>query len=225
MIVRGPGRNQRRTKRQAAGQGPQNSVCTSLQIVPRIRASSTHTLPVLRPSAYAQDYVQENPAKSFEVEELSRLVMAGDLRQVKQLLYHSTLGIINEKDSEGSTPLHRAVRSMHEELIEFLLHMGADVGVAEADGVTALHVAASLGNVDCLNLLVGAFKADVNAMTETHGKTPLDIAVKSECMTTICTLLKLGADPNRCAVTGDPPAPLDVRAYIRKVGHCLLFLF
>ena len=180
---------------------------------PTYRLRSRH-LSRVRP-----DYIQENPASSFEVEELSRLVMAGDLRQVKHLLYHSTLGIINEKDSEGSTPLHRAVRNMHKEMIEFLLNMGADVDVAEADGVTALHVAASLGNVDCSYLLAGVFKANVNAMTETHGKTPLDIAVKSECMATICTLLDLGADPNRCAPSEDPLALMDIRAHIRKVGH------
>ena len=182
-------------------------------------SSIGYRLPSRHLSRVRQDYIQDHPASSFEVEELSRLVMAGELRQVKQLLYHSTLGIINEKDSEGSTPLHRAVRNMHKEMIEFLLNMGADVDVAEADGVTALHVAASLGNVDCIFLLAGVFQANVNAVTETHGKTPLAIAVKSECMATICTLLNLGADPNRCAPGGDAVAPTDVRAYIRKVGH------
>ena len=137
---------------------------------------------------------------------------------MKHLLYNATLGIINEKDSEGSTPLHRAVRNMHKEMIEFLLNMGADVDVAEADGVTALHVAASLGNVDCIYLLAGVSKANVNAMTQTHGKTPLDIAVKSECMATICTLLNLGADPNRCAPADSQEPLLDIRPYIRKVS-------
>jgi hypothetical protein len=118
-----------------------------------------------------------SPSASFEVEELSRLVMAGELRLVKQFFYSSTLGIVNEKDSEGSTPLHRAVRNMHKEMIEFLLDMGADPDAVEADGVTPLHVAASLGNVDCIYLLAGVNKANVNVMTETHGKTPLDIAV------------------------------------------------
>ena len=160
------------------------------------------------------------PGHHFEVEELSRLVMAGELRQVKQLLYNSTLGIINEKDSEGSTPLHRAVRNMHSEMIEFLLNMGADVDVTEADGVTALHVAASLGNVDCIYLLAGVNKANVNAMTEAHGRTALDIAVKSECMATICTLLNLGADPNRRVPSDEESEALtDIRSYIRKVGH------
>ena len=182
-------------------------------------SSVGYRLPSRHLSRVRQDYIQDHPASSFEVEELSRLVMAGELRQVKQLLYHSTLGIINEEDSEGSTPLHRAVRNMHKEMIEFLLNMGANVDVAEADGVTALHVAASLGNVDCIYLLAGVFQANVNAVTETHGKTPLAIAVKSECMATICTLLNLGADPNRCAPGGDAVAPTDVRAYIRKVGH------
>lgn len=37
------------------------------------------------------------PTASFEVEELSRLVMAGELRLVKQFFYSSTLGIVNEK--------------------------------------------------------------------------------------------------------------------------------
>eukprot|EP00667_Euglena_gracilis_P000626 EG_transcript_626 len=158
-------------------------------------------------------------SSSFEVEELSRLVMAGELRLVKQLLYNSTLGIVNEKDSEGSTPLHRAVRNMHKEMIEFLLDMGAKPDAAESDGVTPLHVAASLGNVECIYLLAGVNQADVNVMTEMHGKTPLDIAVKSECMATIVTLLNLGADPNRCETFDKAEPVLDVRSYVRKVGQ------
>lgn len=54
-------------------------------------------------------------------------------------------------------------------------------------------------------------------MTEMHGKTPLDIAVKSECMATIVTLLNLGADPNRCETFDKAEPVLDVRSYVRKV--------
>lgn len=168
---------------------------------------------------YYFDQKPEGTTPSFEVEELARLVMAGELRLVKQCLYNTTLSLVREKDSEGSTPVHRAVRNMHKEMIEFLLDMGADPNAVENDGVTPLHIAASLGNVECIYLLAGVNKADVNIMTETHGKTPLDIAVKSECMATIVTLLNLGADPNRCVACNDSEPLMDVRSYVRKVGH------
>mmetsp|Transcript_61893 Transcript_61893/g.110254 ORF Transcript_61893/g.110254 Transcript_61893/m.110254 type:complete len:784 (-) Transcript_61893:44-2395(-) len=179
--------------------------------------SQTH-----RSSYVREDYYEQNPEEaqtSFEVEELSRLVMSGELRLVKQFLYNSTLSIVNEKDSDGSTPLHRAVRNSHKDMIEFLLNMGANPDAVEKDGVTALHVAASLGNVECIYLLAGLNKGDVNAMTIAHGKAPLTIAVKSECMATICTLLNLGADPNLYAAKGETDELTDIRSYARKVGH------
>ena len=54
-------------------------------------------------------------------------------------------------------------------------------------------------------------------MTITHGKAPLTIAVKTECMASICTLLNLGADPNRCAATDEVDELTNIRSYVRKV--------
>jgi len=86
-------------------------------------------------------------------------------------------GITEDTAGYGGTPLHIAVLSNQEEVVEVLLDNGADIEAKAADsyGGTALHWAASAGNVDMVQLLVEA-AADVNA-ADTTGATPLDGAL------------------------------------------------
>eukprot|EP01012_Entosiphon_sulcatum_P015100 TRINITY_DN2011_c0_g1_i1.p1 TRINITY_DN2011_c0_g1~~TRINITY_DN2011_c0_g1_i1.p1 ORF type:complete len:859 (-),score=131.20 TRINITY_DN2011_c0_g1_i1:258-2834(-) len=159
-----------------------------------------------------------NSDLSFEVEELSRLVVGRNLFLVKQFLFRSNIGILNEQDAEGTTALHRAIRNEDRDMIEFLLNIGANVNVEERDGVRPLHLAASLGNAELVYLLAGQHHADVNALTRAQGKTPLHISIKRESLGTACTLLTLGANPNLCSesFTIEPPEPL--KTFIRKAG-------
>jgi ankyrin repeat protein len=64
----------------------------------------------------------------------------------------------------------------------------------QGDGATALHWAVHRGNLEIVDLLIGA-GADVNA-ANAHGVTPLALAAENAQPTMVARLLKAGANPN-----------------------------
>lgn len=61
-------------------------------------------------------------------------------------------------------------------------------------GATALHRAASKGNLQCVNILLGEYKARVDMM-DSEGNTPLYLACEEERVEVVKVLLKHGANP------------------------------
>ena len=67
----------------------------------------------------------------------------------------------------------------------------------EQDLVSALHLAASRGNLECLKLLLEHSPAAVNAL-DSHGRTPLHSAAHAGCLEAVEELMnKYGADATR----------------------------
>lgn len=120
--------------------------------------------------------------------------------------------------SGGSAVMFSAAGG-HTETTKILIDLGADVNaVAQAtpdylvklaemieagtvedndphvDGVTAVHVAAQAGHLDCVNLLIEA-GADVTILDDEE-RTPLLLAVKGNYGDVASALVKGGADPN-----------------------------
>ena len=87
------------------------------------------------------------------------------------------VGITEDTPGYGGTPLHIAVISNEEEVVEILLESGADIEAKAADSYegTALHWAAGAGNLAMVQLLVEV-GANCNA-EDTEGATPLDTAL------------------------------------------------
>lgn len=78
--------------------------------------------------------------------------------------------------------------------IRALLKEHADVNAAQADGMTALHWAAYLDDLEAAKLLMSA-KANVGA-TNHYGVTPLSLACQNGNTPIVELLLEGGADPN-----------------------------
>ena len=81
----------------------------------------------------------------------------------------------NAADLNGYTPLHMAAKSGQEDVVEMLLHSGADVNAATPNiGVTPLHLAALYGLTGVVKILldVGGNPMQMDLM----GKTPLQYA-------------------------------------------------
>lgn len=102
--------------------------------------------------------------------------------------------IIEDKEWEGATLLHNAVKNNCEEVTEYLLNSGANVNAKMDDGVTPLHIAARNGNIQIIEILV-LHGADINAI-DSKGWTPLDRAVKWNKQEAIIYIKNHGGVPN-----------------------------
>ncbi|XP_069692291.1 ankyrin repeat domain-containing protein 49-like isoform X2 [Periplaneta americana] len=88
----------------------------------------------------------------------------GELSVVRKLLMADP-ELINVKDKDGYTPLHRACYNDHEEIVDFLLSQGADIAARTEDGWQPLHSACKWNNVRCVAKLL-EHGADVNATSK-----------------------------------------------------------
>ena len=70
--------------------------------------------------------------------------------------------------------MHEAVSGNKPKVIEFLKEKGANVNAKANSGYTPLHLAASAGYIDCVNILLEC-GADIGA-TDEFGKTPKQTA-------------------------------------------------
>jgi ankyrin repeat protein len=87
-----------------------------------------------------------------------------------------------------------AVENQDRATIRTLLKQHADLDVPQADGMTALHWAAYLDNLETAKLLVAA-NANVSA-TNRYGVMPLSLACQNGNTAMVELLLDQGADPN-----------------------------
>src|SRR5688572_15767942 len=78
----------------------------------------------------------------------------------------------------AEVPLVEAARRGDVAAVRTLLRGGADASAAQGDGLTALHAAAEVGNVEIARMLIAA-KANVDAKSRIGGYTPLHIAAGS----------------------------------------------
>lgn len=60
----------------------------------------------------------------------------------------------NQKTETGLTAIHNAVCGNHYDVLKYLVEFGCDVNVADNDGWTPLHCAASTNNIEMLTMLV-----------------------------------------------------------------------
>ncbi|XP_043928580.1 ankyrin repeat domain-containing protein 49 isoform X2 [Protopterus annectens] len=95
------------------------------------------------------------------------------LSTVKRLLSENH-SLINSRDGDNYTPLHRAAYNGHLEIVRELVGHGADVHAVTVDGWTPLHSACKWNNAKVASFLL-QHGADINAQTEGL-LTPLHLA-------------------------------------------------
>jgi ankyrin repeat protein len=91
--------------------------------------------------------------------------------------------------------------------VRALLKQGADVNAAQGDGMTALHWAASNGDLELAQMLMYA-GANLRATTRLNGYTPLFLASREGRAPVVEALLKAGAEADPRSSTGSTPLML-----------------
>lgn len=100
-----------------------------------------------------------------------------------------------------TTAVADAAMKHDDAMVRKLITEGADVNIAQGDGMTALHWAAEHADSAMAAALVRAH-ADVKATTRIGSYTPLELASRSGSAGVVKVLLGAGADPNRPNANG-----------------------
>ena len=103
-----------------------------------------------------------------------------------------------------------AAKSGDAAAVRALLKQGVDVNAAQGDGMTALHWAATNGDVAITQMLLSA-GANVRATTRLGGLTPLHLATQAGQPQVAAALIAAGAGPNLATATGATPLMLAAR--------------
>ncbi|CAB0035688.1 unnamed protein product [Trichogramma brassicae] len=132
---------------------------------------------------------------------------------------------VDVQDKRGQTPLHLALANEKEDVTQFLLGRGVNPNVADAEGLTPLHIICQ--SVRNSSLLTSFFaimdkqrrRVQVNAVDKL-GRTPLQLAVANLLPDAVDVLLDRGADlSNFVFLTEGPstsrPRPLDFSAHFK----------
>ena len=106
--------------------------------------------------------------------------------------------------------------------VRILLKAGADVNVAQGDGMTALHWSAENRSVEMAAMLIYA-GANVEAVTRIGGYTPLHLASRSGSAAIVQELLEAGANPTVASSAGGA-TPLHFAASASSKGSVISLL-
>ena len=101
--------------------------------------------------------------------------------------------IIGYKAALKETALHKAAYYNHPEVVRVLLSHGADINAKRTDGEMPIHVAAMIGSVAVIEVLVNYDKRQLNVAGR-EGRPPLFNATMNERLDVINALCALGAD-------------------------------
>ena len=124
---------------------------------------------------------------------LQKAVEEVDFLKVRQLIHDNAR--VNDTGGIDETPLHLAILSGNTRICEFLINNGANMDKATSmNRSTPLHYACMVGSNQIVKLLV-VRAININARNS-DSSTPLHIAVISNALEIVHTLLKYHADPN-----------------------------
>ncbi|XP_048217610.1 ankyrin repeat domain-containing protein 42 isoform X2 [Perognathus longimembris pacificus] len=89
----------------------------------------------------------------------------GDLAMLKKLVENGVINF-NERDDNGSTPMHKAAGQGHLECLQWLIKIGADSNITNKAGEKPSDVAKRFAHLAAVKLLEGLQKYDINDLNE-----------------------------------------------------------
>lgn len=119
---------------------------------------------------------------------------------------------VNVENKRGETPLHYAILKGNNAVCKYLIDHDADVSV-DADG-TAVHLAATLNEVDILRYLVDEKHANVNATRKRDSWSPLHSAAYYGSYDALKYLIEHGANAQAKDKYGKTPSQIALKENI-----------
>ena len=146
----------------------------------------------------------------------------GVLELVKEL--HELCGddILSIRDEDEYTPLHRASYNGHTDVVEYLLHSGADVEARTIDGWQPIHCACRWNKVQTAALLLqnGAL---INSKTN-GGQTPLHLAASNDRAKATLELLLRHRDLDPSQLNGQSETALQLAERNGRFSYLFLMV-
>lgn len=136
------------------------------------------------------------------------------------LLSNDSIELNSKERVFGETVLHRAVINRHLPMTQRLLEKGADVGVQNHFGQTALHLSVSspVMDHDILDVLLSYLEDKSLNLVDQHGRTAVHVAAENGHHLAVKVLLKHGADPKVKAKTNKDAMEVmpDIERYLKE---------
>ncbi|XP_077998571.1 ankyrin repeat and EF-hand domain-containing protein 1-like [Glandiceps talaboti] len=141
----------------------------------------------------------------LQIHKLLQCVRQEDREQIEKLCSHGVPHLVNYSEpSDGETALHLAAINNNEEMVRFLLDLGAHPNVVDLKGRTAIMRAAEFGHIQTLESLVTS-GSDLK-LVDSEGKGILYYCLTPTSRHTKCVDISLeyGADCNNKTEKGVP---------------------
>lgn len=166
--------------------------------------------------------IQCRPGKETPGETALQMAIRGgqQTEHLAVLLLQADPSLVNERDSEASTPLLRAVEQHSLKLVQALCEAQAELDVVNSDRDTPLHIAVRNGDVAIVEYLVnrGAYLRLWNK----DGLYPMHLAIQLNNVELVSLLCVYDVDANLCTRDGDSPFLLACSVGGLRVANFLL---
>jgi ankyrin repeat protein len=126
---------------------------------------------------------------------------------------------IDTQDSSQATALHRAVYRAHEDVVTYLLMLGANPNLTDKSGHTP-YMAASFWfglSMDWMRAMLILAGSDIQGPVNKRGLTPLGYAVECNNEQSVQLLIWCGADPKKPAGENGTPMQIACRTGLQRI--------
>lgn len=102
----------------------------------------------------ALEYLANQTEKPDLKQLLCFIVQYGTAKHLQNFLDKTNLEILNQRDSQGNTPLHYAARCGNLQVLKVLIKAGADINIVDLQEFLPIHHAISFGHKGIIKTLI-----------------------------------------------------------------------